>query len=174
MVRSLLAILLVLVASVPIAAAPSRSVGHAMASPAAERSVVVHYWRPDGDYDGWNLWVWNEGAQGRSVPFKPGKEDATATFTVEEGVSRLGFLVRKGDWERKDIDQDRFIELKPRGRTEVWLAAGQAAVLASAKAIDRSSTFVGAFLDGRDQVTLVMTGPMDDKVRKAVKVRLDG
>ncbi|MEY4534864.1 MAG: Pullulanase precursor, partial [Planctomycetota bacterium] len=174
MVRSLLAIVLVLVASVPIAAAPSRSVGHAMASPAAERSVVVHYWRPDGDYDGWNLWVWNEGAQGRSVPFKPGKEDATATFTVEEGVSRLGFLVRKGDWERKDIDQDRFIELKPRGRTEVWLAAGQAAVHASAKAIDRSSTFVGAFLDGRDQVALVMTGPMDEKARKAVKVRLEG
>jgi pullulanase len=139
----------------------------------AERTVVVHYWRPDGDYAGWNLWVWNEGAQGRSVPFLSGKDDAVATFTADDGVTRLGFLVRKGEWERKDIDQDRFIELKPRGRTEVWLAAGQAAVHASAKAIDRSSTFVGAFLDGRDQVTLVMTGPMDEKARKAVKVRLD-
>jgi pullulanase len=83
----------------------------------------------------------------------------------------VGFIVRKGEWERKDIDQDRFIDIKARGRTEVWLAAGQAAIHASAKAIDRSSSFVGAFLDGRQQITLAMSGPLDDKARKAIKVR---
>jgi pullulanase len=139
----------------------------------SDRTVVVHYWRPDGDYAGWNLWVWNDGGQGRSVPFAAGKDDAVARFNADEGVARLGFIVRKGEWERKDIDQDRFIELKPRGRTEIWLAAGQAAIHASAKAVDRSSSFVGAFLDGRQSITLAMSGPLDDRARKAIKVRMD-
>ncbi|MBM4110513.1 MAG: type I pullulanase [Phycisphaerae bacterium] len=147
----------------------------AAASSAMEvgRSVVVHYWRPDGDYAGWSLWVWKEGAPGRSVPFVASKDGAVARFEAEDGVERLGFIVRRGEWERKDIDQDRFIELKPRGRTEVWLAAGQAAVHASAKAIDRSSSFVGAFLDARHEITLAMTGPLDDAARRAIKVRID-
>jgi len=154
--------------SQPAVAAPSVC---AASNAVAKREVVVHYWRPDGDYAGWNLWVWNEGAQGRSVPFVAGKEDAVARFDADDGVTRVGFIVRKGEWERKDIDQDRFLDIKPRGRTEVWLAAGQAAIHASAKAIDRSSSFVGAFLDGRQQITLAMSGPLDDKARKAIKVR---
>jgi len=139
----------------------------------AERAVVVHYWRPDGDYEGWNLWVWNEGGAGRSVPFAADKDGAVARFEADDGIERLGFIVRKGDWERKDVEQDRFIDLKPRGRTEIWLAAGQVAIHASAKAIDRSSSFVGAFLDGRQSITLAMSGPLDDKARKAIKVRID-
>lgn len=140
---------------------------------AAKREVVVHYWRPDGDYEGWNLWVWNEGGAGRSVPFAADKDGAVARFEADDGIERLGFIVRKGEWERKDVEQDRFIELKPRGRTEIWLAAGQVAIHASVKAIDRSSSFVGAFLDGRQSITLAMSGPLDDKARKAIKVCID-
>lgn len=145
----------------------------ALTAALAERAVVVHYWRPDGDYEGWNLWVWNEGGAGRSVPFAADKDGAVARFEADDGIERLGFIVRKGDWERKDVEQDRFIDLKPRGRTEIWLAAGQVAIHASAKAIDRSSSFVGAFLDGRQSITLAMSGPLDDKARKAIKVRID-
>ena len=170
---ALLAALLALMSSVTVREWPAFAPRvEAAAAAQAGRGVVVHYWRPDGDYAGWNLWVWNEGGQGRSVPFVTDKDGAAARFDADDGVERLGFIVRKGDWERKDIDQDRFIELKPRGRTEVWLAAGQAAIHASAKAIDRSSSFVGAFLDTRQQITLAMSGPLDDKARKAITVRI--
>ena len=171
---ALLAALLALMSSVTVREWPAFAPRvEAAAAAHAGRGVVVHYWRPDGDYAGWNLWVWNEGGQGRSVPFVAVKDDAVARFDADDGVKRLGFIVRKGNWERKDIDQDRFIDLKPRGRTEVWLAAGQAAIHASAKAIDRSSSFVGAFLDARQQITLAMSGPLDEKARKAITVRIE-
>ena len=143
----------------------------------ADRIVVLHYARLDGDYDGWNVWAWPEGKDGAAYRFDGA--DAFGRFAVVplpkgEKVARVGFLVRKGDWERKDFDGDRFIEVGTKPVTEAWVVSGDGTVHAKAPEVDRSVKVVGAFLDARDRVTLATSVPLDDAARRKVKVTLAG
>lgn len=138
-----------------------------------ERIVVLHYARLDGDYDGWNAWAWPQGKDGAAFRFDG--EDAFGRFAViplpaKEKVERVGFIVRKGDWERKDFDGDRFIEVSKKPVTDAWIVSGDATVHATAPSVDRTVKIVGAFLDGRDRVTLATSAPLDDAQRAKVRV----
>ncbi len=91
---------------------------------ASEVEITVHYQRADGDYEDWNLWLFEEGGQGEEISFS--EEDAygkTALVRKTSEKTRFGFLVRKGNWVEKDIDADRFFE-SAGGKAEIWLKSG--------------------------------------------------
>lgn len=87
-------------------------------------SLTIHYQREGKDYDGWNLWLWPKGGQGEQIDFT-GEDAFGKTVTVERtsDTGTFGFLVRKGNWEEKDVDQDRFIEVSG-SAAEIWLLEG--------------------------------------------------
>ncbi|MCH5351474.1 MAG: type I pullulanase [Clostridiales bacterium] len=83
--------------------------------------VTINYFRPNADYANWNLWIWPNGGDGKAYQFT---SETTATKTGSkvwksataniEGVSdsgkeAIGFIVRLGEWQEKDISSDRFI-----------------------------------------------------------------
>jgi len=96
-------------------------------------TLTVHYHRPGGDYNGWNLWLWkNSNQDSLDTPISPtgvqftGTDDFGKVVTVKvEGMKSfkdIGVIVRLNDWSAKDIDDDRFItEFDPNGNAEVWL-----------------------------------------------------
>lgn len=92
-----------------------------------ERYIHFEYERPDGDYDGWNLWVWGTGAQDDQIDFtrfENGK--AIAKINVGNQADQVGFIVRKGNWEEKDPDADRNIKLLKNDLvTKVYVTSGQ-------------------------------------------------
>ena len=79
-----------------------------------EESFQIHYLRPDNKYDGWNLWLWAPGADGKQYDFNGGDatNGAIASYKRSEfpNASRIGFIIRKGNWASKDTDGDRFLE----------------------------------------------------------------
>ncbi|MDR0270239.1 type I pullulanase [Paenibacillus sp.] len=93
--------------------------------PRPANKVEVQYERPDGKYDGWNLWIWGVGFHERRVDFErmeSGK--AVASFTVPSHVRRIGYIVRLNEWEAKDVDQDSFFELGPGQTVSVLIQSG--------------------------------------------------
>lgn len=118
-------------------------------------AVVVHYHRPSGDYEGWNLWVWPEGGEGRAVRFT-GADDhgryAVAAFGDRH--ERIGFIVRRGEWSEKDIAHDRYVTLRPGGVGEVWLVAEDPTVYHDPADIDLTPRITAAFLDALDRVSV--------------------
>ena len=93
--------------------------------PAADDAILFYY-RPDGNYEGWDLWLWADGADGVAVNFEPeaidvdGKKIAYINFKTNAGVSdqmktiltengKVNFIVRKGGdtWEAKDPGPDQ-------------------------------------------------------------------
>ncbi|ERJ13072.1 type I pullulanase [Haloplasma contractile] len=100
-----------------------------------DKTLVIHYKRTNGDYDDWNLWLW----QSRPID-KDGKE---YSFTRSDDFgkvariplkaelndsTKIGIIVKKGDWEEKDIDQNRFIntyETDENNEVHVWLLQGE-------------------------------------------------
>ena len=98
-------------------------------------NLTVHYQRTGGDYQNWNLWLWKNLSG-------PGDVDINSngvTFTSEDAFGKIakvqidgmdkfesiGIIVRKGSWESKDIEEDRFISQIPaNGNVEIWLRQG--------------------------------------------------
>ncbi|MFU1794317.1 type I pullulanase [Paenibacillus azoreducens] len=83
-------------------------------APRQVKKVEIQYERPDGKYDGWNLWVWGTGYHERRVDFERMENGrAVASFIVPSHVKRIGYIVRLNDWEAKDVERDSYIELGP-------------------------------------------------------------
>jgi pullulanase len=78
------------------------------------KTVEIHYERPDGDYRGWNLWVWDTGIQDGQCDFRLMEDGrAVARIEVEPEAESIGYILRLNDWEEKDGSGDRFIECPP-------------------------------------------------------------
>jgi len=120
----------------------------AQAADTPTRNLIIHYYRntldfngtadngfcetdPCGNYDGWNIWLWNTGGISDSSGNDGFQFDAVgdnygakATIPVSLTASRVGFLVRIGSnwgWAKQDVPDDRFAPLKASGDTEIWL-----------------------------------------------------
>ncbi len=158
------------------AATPSARATASAIDPAdygAQRVVVVHYLRPDGAYDGWNLWAWPNDGGGEAHAFGEGEGERGVTAVVpvrNDGAARLGFLVRKHEWQAKDIDTDRFVELPDQGVAEVWLVSGDPTVYLSPDRVQPEAKSVAAFLDAGEVVTLATTARLNDEQLAGVTV----
>lgn len=94
---------------------------------AAGTTLIIHYGgRADNNYDGWNLWVWEDGKDGQSINFKAEDDfGKIAVYQTSTQPEKVGFIVRLNDWEDKDISDDRMIKMNT-GVTEIWVTSGQA------------------------------------------------
>lgn len=94
-----------------------------------ELNVEVHYIRYDEDYEGWNLWLWTDEQAGQSYSFAACEDGVKAQISLEQidDASQIGILVRKGDWEEKDIEEDRFLDISKAkdGKLSVWIWQGE-------------------------------------------------
>ena len=82
--------------------------GDATVFKADQLVIKLHYNRPDGTYDNWSVWFW--APTGVAVNFAEEDGEMVATYQVEEGATNVGYIVRLGEWEQKDVDKDQFID----------------------------------------------------------------
>ncbi|MEI6475375.1 MAG: type I pullulanase [Planctomycetota bacterium] len=137
----------------------------------AAQLLVVHYMRMDGDYQAWNLWGWVVGQNGERFEFH-GNDDygQYAVMPLRTRTPRVGFIVRKGEWEAKDIDADRFVDLNDRPVTEVWLRLSDATVHTTPPTIDRTVRASAAFLDARNIIMLATNAPLNAMQQKQIAI----
>ena len=94
----------------------------------AQTNVVIklHYHRPDDTYDGWSVWFWNYGKDGVDIPFAEEDGDMVATFEVEPGATKVGFIVKLPNWSQKDVNEDQFIDVVAytSGTVHVYVESG--------------------------------------------------
>ena len=101
-------------------------------------SVIFHYHRDDGNYDGWNMYYWDKSDPSKFGSASFSAEDSfgkVAILTLNNSITNMGVIVRKSadgnDWAEKDWDADRFISIS-NGKAEVWIYSGQENILTSA------------------------------------------
>ena len=93
---------------------------------AAGTTLIVHYGgRADNTYDGWNLWMWEEGREGQQVDFTDTDEyGQVAVYQTNRKPASIGFIVRLNQWEDKDVSDDRFVTMDS-DLVEIWLTSGE-------------------------------------------------
>ncbi|MGW0933960.1 pullulanase-type alpha-1,6-glucosidase [Streptomyces sp. NPDC002666] len=93
--------------------------------------AVLHYYRADGDYEGWGLHTWTGAKEPTdwSKPLQPVKKDASGvTFEVPlaDGATSLSYILHRGD--EKDLPSDQLLDIASYGH-EVWMLGGTAGYL---------------------------------------------
>lgn len=86
-----------------------------------EITIRLHYNRPDGNYQNWNVWAWTEGTEGQDgarYDFNEESSEMVATISLNgRKNSRFGYIIRKSegdnDWVEKDPNKElnRYIDL---------------------------------------------------------------
>ena len=110
-------------------------------------NLTIHYQRPAGDYENWNVYLWrNDDAAGKDQEVDPNgfkfeSDDAFGKVakikvTGMKPFKNLGIIIRKGAWTAKDIGVDRFIEkFDANGNAEIWLIQGDATIYTSSPSV---------------------------------------
>ncbi|QSO51641.1 type I pullulanase [Alicyclobacillus curvatus] len=138
----------------------SSAIDTAKASSAGTQ-VIVHYYRFAGDYTGWNLWMWPKSGNGSEYDFTGTDSYGEVTdATIPGSPSQVGVIVRLGNWQQKDVSENRYISIT-NGKAEVWLVQGnptvfysQSQALAAAKPAASN-----AFLDSPNQLLVKLNTP---------------
>lgn len=101
-------------------------------SAAGSSTVTIHYQPAAGSTDEWNLWLWEPGQTGFNVDFSSTDSfGKVASFTFDHSVTDVGFIVKVGNWLKKDGNIDRSIRNFSNGNAEVWVRGGVATVFTS-------------------------------------------
>ena len=122
-----------------------------------ELKVTFHYYRHDGDYTGWNLWIWGDQEPGRKLQFTGSDSFGRVARTVlrqQTDGGQLGFVIRKsvlGEvWVSRDGDQDRHVplfETSEHGMLDIWLMQDDPLIYYSAADVDRTPRLIRASLE---------------------------
>jgi glycosidase len=103
--------------------------------------VTIHYQPTAGNSDNWNLWLWEPSQNGFNVDFT--STDAfgkVATYTFDHPVTDVGFIVKVGNFSKKDGTIDRSIRNFVNGNAEIWVKGGNSTVYTAKPTLaDRSS-----------------------------------
>ena len=84
-----------------------------------EEAVAIHYYRADGNYTDWGLWLWADGAEGKEYYFNSVDSYGGVAYyplSMFNNSNLIGFIVKKnaaasgGDpWKEREGNSDRFI-----------------------------------------------------------------
>lgn len=128
----------------------------------AQSELAVHYNRLKGDYNGWNLWVWNEEDKKEGFAVVPaGTDGYGAIFKFNLKLFNLagraiGLLPRYKKWEVKDGPDRVYTKASP-GR--IFIAEGDPAVYPSSP--DISIRIASALLESENEVKVVFNRVVD-------------
>ena len=71
-------------------------------------TVKLHYLKKDGDYAGWNAWMWTLTNGGKGYLFENVDGEMIATMQVDGyETTSVSFIVRKGQWETQEFNERR-------------------------------------------------------------------
>ena len=172
-------IFLIMLLSVTMYAFTAYSAGKTAEDFGGKIVLILHYHRYDGNYDGWNLWVWPHKPQslaGKSYEFNHMDDFGPfAVITFDKKWEQLGFIVRLREWEKKDVNADRFVKIPKTGVAEIWVLEGEMDFYTDPSKIDLSPRVKAAFLDSFTDIYAYLSTPMDTKQWfKKVQVTIDG
>ncbi len=126
--------------------------------------LTIHYSRFEGDYKDWNLWLWPKGGEGKSYAFteddafgKVAKVRISGTANVQE----IGIIVRLGEWQTKDVQQDRFITKFENDKAEIWLIQADPTIYYAKPVV--TTKLSSALMKSFTQVELTMNRKSDAK-----------
>ncbi len=133
----------------------------------SEVQLKIHYHRFDKNYEGWNLWIWPDGKEGKAYPFN--QDDsygklASLTLPNMKDVTKIGFIVRYSqpggdEWKDREFGDRYITEISADGKAEIWLVQDQEKVHYNASEVDLSPRVSRAAIDTPNMLSFSLNIP---------------
>lgn len=140
---------------------------------AEELTLKLHYHRADDNYDGWDVWLWEEGGDGGGYAFAEENGEMVATKVITPGVMSVGFIVRTADWT-KDINADQFIDISEMvsGTVHIYVESGVEGYTKEygEDAVTGTKLSKARYDNETQKITVTMTGKIDGDALSAFSV----
>ncbi len=140
--------------------------------------ITIHYKRYDGIYENWSVWIWADGKEGNAYEFTEEDEYGKVCKTsieITDDTEKIGFLVRLGEWEKKDIEQDRFISITEKQTSvEFFLLEADEKIYEQESEVDLTPKIQSATFPKNKQIDFKLTKPynnVDETDTSKVQVR---
>lgn len=134
-------------------------------------TVEVHYTRYNEDYEDWDLWLWVDDNEGNAYAFEAEGNEAKTEITIDRVStdSNIGILLKKGNWEEKDGNGDRYLDLSQavNGRLTIWLFQGEETIYYSRE--ETGTRILDACLESESEITFSVYLVGDEKLTVADK-----
>lgn len=140
---------------------------------AEDLTLKLHYHREDGNYEGWDVWLWEIGGEGGGYAFAEEDGEMVATKVITPGVTSVGFIVRTADWT-KDVDADQFIDISEMvsGTVHIYVESGvEGYTKEYGEDAVTGTKLAAAQYDGEKAITVTMTGKIEGDAAKAFSVK---
>ncbi|MFW6318828.1 MAG: pullulanase-associated domain-containing protein, partial [Bacillota bacterium] len=135
--------------------------------------LYVHYYRFDGEYDDWSLWLWPnepESLDGAQYFFEETDDfGVVAEIPIEgndfEDSTEAGIIVRGVDDWTKDIDADRFIDMSQKdddGNLHIYLVENTVDIYYSEDDVDAGDRIMQSQFTSDDTIEFRTTSPVDE------------
>ncbi|MCI9322523.1 MAG: type I pullulanase [Lachnospiraceae bacterium] len=136
--------------------------------------LKVHYHREDGNYEGWDVWLWEIGGDGGGFAFAEEDGEMVATKVVTPGVTSIGFIVRTADWA-KDVDKDQFIDISEMvsGTVHIYVESGVEGYTKEygEDAVTGVKLSKARYDQETGTITVEMTGAVEEDLKSAFRIR---
>ena len=130
-----------------------------------EITLKLHYDRPDNNYAGWNAWMWFVGKDGAQYDFA--EENGEMVATIKFGgrdTTAVNYIVRKGNWEAKDIEEDRTMDVSDvvSGTVHYYVKSGvkEATRVLGDDALKGTKVQNAEYVTGKSQVKVTTSVPV--------------
>ena len=90
-------------------------------------TVKLHYLRPDGNYAGWNAWMWTLKQGGKQCELVKEGSELVATVQVDGYTTgSVSFILRKGNWEEQEFSERRIdVSTVAEGTVHYYVKSGE-------------------------------------------------
>lgn len=140
---------------------------------AQELVLKLHYHREDGNYTGWDAWLWEEGGDGAAYAFEEEDGEMIATKEITPGITSVGFIIRTADWA-KDIDADQFIDISEMvsGTVHIYVESGVEGYTKEygEDAVTGTKLSKARYDDKTQTINVRMTGKVDGDLKSTFSV----
>ena len=135
-------------------------------------TYIINCFRPDGNYDSWQLWLWEPSKNGATYEFNKNDvaEEGFARAEYKFSSNTLNFIVKKGNWEEKDPDIDRTIEVQEGNTVEVWLVSGDENVYYTRDMAETNAKLKAAMADSLDEILVTASAEITDEQLSSFKL----
>ncbi|MDR2701598.1 MAG: type I pullulanase [Spirochaetaceae bacterium] len=130
----------------------------------------MHYYRYNGDFEGWNVWAWpaEPPGNGQGYDFDSGNIDVDGFVSARiffpgkttNSIGKIGMIIRRSgasnDWAEKDVNSDRFT-----GEKEVWLVQNDPVIYTEKPPIAKPPIFFAA-AESSGTVSITLSANTDD------------
>lgn len=142
-------------------------------------TLTVNYYRTDGKYDDWDLWVWLMGSEGRGVEFEDtviaDKKWRTLTIEFKDVVADssnnvIGVIPRRGgsDWAEQTSDILLDTSMIVDNKITIYLVDKESTVYMSAEEV-LAKKIASARLTDFKTVVITTTAPITNKSKFKIK-----